>query len=503
MARRLLEADLDANGHAITALITAVNASDAVPFGQMTAAIAIETAARIATDLDLANHLIEADDATDLSAAAFPASGLVLAKVEVFEDLFYLDRGNTQTADGITIIMALGGVGRWIRMNIANTVWQAKTAWYWHPTLGDDTNTGDIGFPVKTHAEIDRRCGNGTVISDTTIHLLANTTEVPVIHRLGGGGNLYYTSTPTVIASGTVTSTVAENKAANTQLSITDSGMSGSWTPFVGQPVRFFSGATPVGTAYVAKDLGSKTAALGSLRNESDTPSLLGFGIGDSPGTVASGNTYQVLQHFALPAPVLLTSCIVIYHGTAINTSALGSGFFLINFSEISGSFTFAQNVETWLTFVSSTSTTIDTNAGARARITYGVFRSGGLPVRVNGTFLLNDCRFYGSSLSFSNSSLSFGPSPSGDVGFFDSAGATISLINSIVTVGLLWGSGNTISAPVQIHGNGSILALGSTPVVNGVGGVDYALNGASHTWAEGFPVGSLATQCFVTAAGA
>ena len=103
------------------------------------------------------NHILQPliyGRTVQLSALAFPSTGAVYAHVKSVRDMFYLDRTSTLVADGITIVTALGGTGRWLRMMFADPTWYAVTAWSIDPagTFGTPGNDHRVAPHRRAHA---------------------------------------------------------------------------------------------------------------------------------------------------------------------------------------------------------------------------------------------------------------------------------------------------------------------------------------------------------------
>lgn len=172
-----------------------------------------------------------------------------------------------------------------------NPGWYAMTDIYWDPVAGLDTNSGAIGFPVATWAEIIRRYGNEMPImnvgQNVTIHKLSaqtlNVDPVFFFPRLSNGGYAALIDTLVVFAGPQAAGTVTLlNKAAGTDLTVagmpagTTAGMyvfnstSGSYAFVVSITSGTATMTQPVPTANVTT-IGLPTGALGTNWATGDT----------------------------------------------------------------------------------------------------------------------------------------------------------------------------------------------------------------------------------------
>lgn len=111
----------------------------------------------------------EVADLTALALVAGSAPGV--AWVQSLKCLWRREAASTATADGITVIAALGG-GRWERL-IGTTAldWVYQSAWYVDQAAGNDEADGSVGAPLQSVAEVNRRLSVGEVHQDVTIHI--------------------------------------------------------------------------------------------------------------------------------------------------------------------------------------------------------------------------------------------------------------------------------------------------------------------------------------------
>lgn len=244
-----------------------------------------------------------------LSAYAFPASGHVEAVVATVRDVFYLDRTSTLTADGITVVTALGGTGRWIRRQFSDPFWQAVTSWGIDPaqtfgTPGNDEAVGSPSAPLKSMAEWRRRVRGAIYLSNVTIKVLSSSTNVDdgIIEGVSTPSLTVFITvfgTPTVLFSGTVSSYQAYS--GNTRGTFVDTALT-SWTASGGISTsagggRFVrrqgSGARPYGP--LLKDMGSKTVMFDVLGNWDET-AVTGVASLPSEVNLSNGDTYEVVS---------------------------------------------------------------------------------------------------------------------------------------------------------------------------------------------------------------
>lgn len=121
--------------------------------------------------------------------------------------------------------------------------------WRINATTGNDSNTGAVGAPLKTFAELNRRWGAGGVLNPGAgaSVLVQLETDLPVTDpitfdvRLGPGVSILVQGlNTTTLYSGTFSAVTAKNRATNVPLSGTDAGITGGvWTAFLP------AGATP------------------------------------------------------------------------------------------------------------------------------------------------------------------------------------------------------------------------------------------------------------------
>lgn len=225
----------------------------------------------------IASALLEADGiatgSVQLSTLAFPATGLILAKVAAVLDYFALARASTATADGISIVTAFGGVGRWIRLEIADPSWILRTSYTINPSAANDEGLGDSSHPLKTRTELARRLG--------TRRLTAGQTTVTITGDLNAGdvrmpqcasditNFISWVGVPTVLFSGAITALTSRSGSGSQPTLMTMGSLSGSsWAPYVGKLVQWTDGSGHFLTSRINADLGLKQALLSPPINE-------------------------------------------------------------------------------------------------------------------------------------------------------------------------------------------------------------------------------------------
>lgn len=222
--------------------------------------------------------------------------------VDTVKDYFRLEKTSAMTADGITILTALGGTGRWIRLNIPHPFWALQTDWYIDPAQtnaqpGNDENTGLLTTaPLKSIAEWRRRISGVQFDQPIKIHPLSSSTVIDDgnltgFTTVGLTGQVFIIGTSTVLFTGSITSYQAYS--GNTRGSVTDTAIPVSWTASNGisdaaTGSRWIRKTGTDKRAHLVKDMGSKTVMIGIPATVSETattfPSqaITDFQVGDS-----------------------------------------------------------------------------------------------------------------------------------------------------------------------------------------------------------------------------
>ncbi len=292
-------------------------ATGAVPFnGQQITGLASggTTLTNGANIGDILARAIEVDGistgAVQLSALAFPASGLIVVKVLSVKDYFVLDRTSTLTADGIGVVTALGGTGRWIRLEIAHPFWLTQTSWGINPSTGNDENLGTTGSPLKTRTELARRLDGGRLTAPMTVTITASLNAGDVREPQVDSDLTNFISwvgVPRLLFSGTITALTNRNGATSQPTLMTIASIASSWTlgngvdSFLNMLVEWDDGGSNFITSRVCRDMGSKQAWLSPPINQ-----------GNLEATFTNGNTVKIYD-----VPSLGPS---VFHNTAKQT---------------------------------------------------------------------------------------------------------------------------------------------------------------------------------------
>ncbi len=190
---------------------------------------------------------------------------------------------------------AVGGV--WERIYGGDPSWAKQAAWFIDAVAGDDNNVGSALFPIRSHAELEKRLGVQTLSQSTDITIvggLAASDPINIPWFMGTGFDLRYLqgAADTVNATGTITAVTAINRATNTPQSIEASALGSTWTALglVGKKIVLTSGASSGAVGWVAKDLGggnngARLAPFGTLSAIPSNPTVI---------TPTVGNTFEV-----------------------------------------------------------------------------------------------------------------------------------------------------------------------------------------------------------------
>ena len=176
----------------------------------------------------------------------------------------------------------------------------AQAAWYINSSTGSDSATGASTAPLRTVGELLRRLRGVTVTSATVDVYLTGSFASETLHwDLTLDSNVYFTvyGVRTSVLTGTLTSgTQNWDYTVPQDGRVIDSALATSWTSSLGANLNGLIKITTAGgaaTAWITKDLGSKTARISS-------PMLSDF----SAATIASGNAYAVYTLTAVGADV-------------------------------------------------------------------------------------------------------------------------------------------------------------------------------------------------------
>jgi hypothetical protein len=176
----------------------------------------------------------------------------------------------------------------------------AQSTWYVNSSTGSDSAAGASTAPLRTVGELLRRLRGVTVTSATVdVYLTGSFSSESLYWDLTLDSNVYFTvyGVRTSVLTGTLTSGTRNWDSTVPQDGrVIDSALATSWTSSLGANLNSLIKITTAGgaaTAWITKDLGSKTARISS-------PMLSDF----SPATIASGNAYTVYTLTPLGADV-------------------------------------------------------------------------------------------------------------------------------------------------------------------------------------------------------
>ncbi len=167
--------------------------------------------------------------------------------VESYRDYFQkIVESPAPAAASGTIVPTSTGDGGWYRLGIASPTWASQAAWYIDPLTGDDENDGGTtGTALATWAEFTRRVR--AVDLGMTVTILSNISE-PLRGEFETSSStswLLITGEPTVLAYATGTACVNPVPATNTRgtltttdLTVSATGLAGSFVDYVGKFVR-------------------------------------------------------------------------------------------------------------------------------------------------------------------------------------------------------------------------------------------------------------------------
>lgn len=165
-----------------------------------------------------------------------------------------------------------------------------QTTWWRDHVNGDDRAAGDsANAPIRTMAEFNRRTRGSVFDQNVTLNVVpgANDDEhVSLSPTFDGGATLYVQSEPTVLFTGTLTSsTLSWSDSGHQEVVVACSALPTSWTAsgLVGQTIRRVEDGA---ISSIAKDIGTKSAR------------CQGWILPDSGyGDAASGDEFEVLDY--------------------------------------------------------------------------------------------------------------------------------------------------------------------------------------------------------------
>lgn len=244
----------------------------------------------------------------DIASLATLAVSAGSAYVESVRDVYVYRAASTATADGITVLAAAGGVGRWERLSLGHPSWNAQADWGIHPTTGSDEAVGTAAAPLKTSAELQRRIGVwGTLPPVTNLQVQA---DLPVLQSfrlfatlsegdgtVGEARALSITGARSQVITGTLTGYTALSRVGAGSRNTITTGTAINWALYVDKMIRLTSGT---GTGYFAwvQAGGVDTATLTPWVLESATDLPAGPPLTPllQPVGIVAGNTFEVLS---------------------------------------------------------------------------------------------------------------------------------------------------------------------------------------------------------------
>ena len=218
----------------------------------------------------------------DIAAlAAVPTASLSTGDerfVQTVRGYWALDKTDTQTPDGITVV-ATDTTGNWLRLvSITHPSWLVVATWFIDAVGGDDENDGQTAGTALQHAaELSRRQGPSARLQPPmdasafsrlcVIQFLSSTAEDDVFDVdwvLSQDTTVWIRGgVDTVDLSGTFTAVGAMTPATNTPQTITDGAT--VWTPHLGKRIRITAGPRINSWSWIAKDQGAGVARTGSF----------------------------------------------------------------------------------------------------------------------------------------------------------------------------------------------------------------------------------------------
>lgn len=189
---------------------------------------------------------------------------------------------------------------RWVRMETPRGAWR-DALMYCDPTNGNNENPGTLALPIKDAAEFFRRNAEA-VLTDYELRYVAGAAPVDIVGSMRSTSlkwtRVLIRGTPTVAASGAVTSIAAPVEATNTEAKL--AGPVADWAPYV--TAQSILRTTLPSNALSYSAVGTQ-AVLGTAETGPwVTPSLNALGVYSFTGTSAApavNATVEVLQ--ALP----------------------------------------------------------------------------------------------------------------------------------------------------------------------------------------------------------
>ncbi|KKN61010.1 hypothetical protein LCGC14_0526350 [marine sediment metagenome] len=203
--------------------------------------------------------------------------------VVTLADTFLLDKTNTQSIDGIIIVVTNSGTGRWVRCKHHSARWGEQYTWYIDADNGDDENKGDTALTaLATFAECTRRMGTQVYYTAVTINILSDINEKDPMLLAAFMGYVTIQGVETTVATGTITDIVQwDHDPSDGYVAagfITDSALSGDWsvagsagTSLIDKKIILTDGVSAGAYAYIIEDSGSPKEAYVSPWVNEDT----------------------------------------------------------------------------------------------------------------------------------------------------------------------------------------------------------------------------------------
>lgn len=390
------------------------------------------------------------------------------------------------------------------------------------PASGSDSNTGtSLASPLQTFSELRRRWGPGAVLAPTggtlTVNLLGSLpASDPVVLRdlaLGQDVSFVIAGTAATVRSGSFTATTALDRATNTPLSATDGAMTGAWTADLGRRVRVVGGARDRATAFIAADLGAKTARFSTPHVVPQTAALVPF-LGVPLTTLSDfqvGDAYVVEQlsdvyldeldvgtdgvsstSTGAWAQVVFVDCNFLSASGLIASCRPVFNFYACTFDQVSISTVQGPISGSPIFNACGLFTCALQQGGGYTLFWGGLCRGGGFTtqasgvVGLDGDVMLEDCLVFVAYLSTVSVSLAaFFDFSSPAVDIFD--GAIGTFVQGVFGVQAFWGQSASVVETLRVRKHAAFTSDGNASPTITSGGGDLTLGGAAtaRAWDE------------------
>lgn len=144
---------------------------------------------------------------------------------------------------------AHGGTG----VNVADTL--ARLNWYINSSTGSNSNTGDIGAPLATFSEFQRRMRGQILRDEYTVYITGNQDSLPILFDIGAGGYLDIIFSVTTGSSYTINAFTPANPASTSEVEKIQTVSAGTAAGLIGKRIRFTSGPATNCTAWATRAL--------------------------------------------------------------------------------------------------------------------------------------------------------------------------------------------------------------------------------------------------------